>query len=84
MEGFLPIGKKFCIQGNKYLYQQTVQSLIIGPYDYLTFWVTWFYNMNQGTLLDLHGPLNGPCDADFGGALTIKCHPGFIQIDYFI
>ena len=43
--------------------------------------------MNQGTLLDLHGPTNGPlngtCEADFRGPLPKKnCPPGSILINF--
>ena len=45
-----------------------------------TFGLSWYYNLNQGTLLDLHGPpngpWNGPCEADCGGPLPIKGLPG--------
>ena len=43
----------------------------------------WLYTLDQGTLLDFHGPSNGPwkgaCKDDFGWPLPIKGPPGTHQ-----
>ena len=36
----------------------------------------WYYNLN---LLDLHGPPNGPREADLGGPLLIEGLTGSLQ-----
>ena len=60
------------------LHQWAVQGPIIVPWNSLTFcrqsahplhfhlfWISWYYYMNQETLVDLHGPKNGPYKVDF-------------------
>ena len=37
------------------------------------------YIMQQGTLLDIHGPPNGPFDADFKGPLLKRRLPGSLH-----
>ena len=37
-----------------------------------TYLISWYYNINQGSPLDPHGPQNGPCEADFKGTLVPK------------
>ena len=54
-----------------------------------TFWSLWNCTRAQRTLLDHHGPPNGPqngsCEANFGGPLVKKGPPGplMVQIDQF-
>ena len=46
-------------------------------------WSLLYFTKVQGTLMDLHGPpngpLNGPCEADFGGPWPIKDPPGSLH-----
>ena len=55
-------------------------------YEVTTFWISWIYNMNHGTLLDLHEPPNGPRKADFRRLLPTRVAlqaPFKVHIDQF-
>ena len=46
-------------------------------------WSLLYITKVQGTLMDLHGPPNGPCEADFGGPLPIK-DPPRSKLNFFL
>ena len=51
-----------------------MHSTFFMPFERLvtTFWITWYYDLNQKTLLDLHEPSNEPYQADFKGLMPKK------------
>ena len=42
-------------------------------------WSLLYFTKVHRTLMDLHGPLNWHCEADFGGPLPIEAPPGSLQ-----
>ena len=63
---------------NFYRVSLNLPNTFSGPVNQLvtTLWISWYSNMKQGALVDLHGhqnvPWNRPFVADFGGPLPIK------------